>query len=211
MKSRNTIIGLLGLAISSSTAAGAANESTTIVLHAQPWDLGQFCAAWQGHFDCTGVPPVINVQPGDNIVVYVLLRNYNAVSGVRYRFEVDGGENGVWGDWTMFFSDIGCLPGQIASELPDPTSGDFDTNFLCIKGGVLRAIALMVMRAGTHGCLGISDIEFSGIRDCDFGITGVASGNRGRICVGNGGYDACDSMPVAVGAGTWGAIKAQYR
>jgi hypothetical protein len=205
------ILSPLGLAIASAPAATAANENTTIVLHVQRWDLGQYCDAWIGHMDCNGLPPDVNVQSGENIVVYVLLRNYDAASAVRYRFEVDGGKNGIWGDWTMLFSTFGCLPGQTTSASPGPISGDLETHFLCIEGGALQVIGLMVMRAGSHGCLGISDIEFSGIWDCDQATTEVAPGNRGRICVGKGGYDACDSMPVAVEPVTWGAIKAQYR
>jgi hypothetical protein len=189
----------------------ASNENATIVLHAQPWDLGLFCQAWVGQFDCNGMPPAVNVQPGENIGVFVLLRNYDAVSSVRYRFEVDGGKNGIWGDWTMVFSDFGCLPGQTTAGNPGPTSGVLDTSFLCIEGGALRVIGLMAMRVGTHGCLGISDVEFSGLQDCAFGITQVAPSNRGRICVSAGGYNACDPMPVAVEPGTWGEIKAQYR
>ena len=189
----------------------AANENATIILHAQPWDLGLFCQAWVGQMDCDGMPPAVNVQSGESIAVYVFLRNYDSASAIRYRFEIDGGKNGPWGDWTMMFSTFGCLPGQTTSAAPGPTSGDLDTTFLCIEGGSLRVLGLMAMQAGSHGCLEISNIEFSGIMDCNQVLTDVAPGNRGRICVNDGGYNACDPMPVPVEGATWGAIKAQYR
>jgi len=161
--------------------------------------------------DCNSMSPTVNVQPGENIVVYVLLRNYEAASALRYRFEVDGGKSGLWGDWTMLFSTFGCLPGQNSPAIPSEASGDLETHFLCLEGGALQVLGLMVMQAGSHGCLGISDIEFSGIWDCNQVITPIAPGNRGRVCVASGGYDACDPMQVAVDGATWGAIKAQYR
>jgi hypothetical protein len=211
MSSWNRIIAVFGLTVACTTAARGANEDATIVLHAQPWDLGLFCQAWVGQFDCNGMPPVVNVQPEKTIAVFVLLRNYDAVSSVRYLFEVDGGKNGIWGDWTMIFSDFGCLPGQTTASAPASTNGVLETNFLCIEGGALRVIGLMAMTSGSHGCLEISEVEFSGIQDCDQVRTDVAPRNRGRICVGDGGYNACDAMPVPVEGATWGAIKAQYR
>jgi hypothetical protein len=54
--------------------------------------------------DCETMPPAVNVQPGENIAVYVFLRNYDSASAIRYLFEVDGGKNGIGGDWTMMFS-----------------------------------------------------------------------------------------------------------
>lgn len=204
-------IAVAGLTMACATAASGANEDATIVLHAQPWDLGLFCQAWVGQMDCSSMPPVVNVQSEETIAVYVLLRNYDAVSSVRYQFEVDGGKNGLWGDWTMIFSAFGCLPGQTTAAEPGSTSGVLDTNFLCIEGGALRVLGLMAMRSGSHGCLEISNVEFSGIQDCDQVLTDVAPRNRGRICIEDGGYNACDAMPVAVEGATWGVIKAQYR
>jgi hypothetical protein len=89
------------------------------------------------------------------------------------------------------------------------------TAFNCISGGDLEVLGYLLVTAGSHGCLGIEehDMVGTGVLDCGLGIDvmPIAPQNRGRICVGAGGYNACDPRAVPVEGATWGRIKRQYQ
>jgi hypothetical protein len=194
----------------------AGNELTTIVLHAHRIDIGPLnCEAWEGEFDCTfGHPPRVVISAGEAVAVFVFLRNQNEAAGLIYRFAVDGGSGSLpWGDWTNLYSSFGCQPTQFGLLTPNPTSGELVTSFNCLTGGALEPLGFIAFIAGTHGCLTIEESEryASGVADCTGRYTAVAPQNRGMMCIGSGGYGACDPQPVTVEARTWGQVKAHFR
>jgi len=194
----------------------AANENTTIVLHAQPVGNIVNCQQWVGQVDCSAeLPPAVNVEPGRHILVYMFLRNYDDVAALYCRVAVDGGSGAAtWGDWTFFGAGLGCLLGQ-TGDGPWSYNGNIRTGFDCISGGALQVLGYLILTAGTHGCLGIEEHDMgtvgTAVLDCGVGPpTPVAPQNRGRICVGTGGYNACDPRAGPVENSTWGNIKRQY-
>jgi hypothetical protein len=195
--------------------AQASNEETTIVLHAYRFGDTLNCQAGLGQFDCSeSSPPRVNILPGDVVAVYVFLRNYDDACGLIYRFAVDG-KQGVepWGDWTIWGSSFGCQPNQTGINGPNPHDGELITSFDCVTGGGLELLGFIFLMAGTHGCLGIEESEVyfpSGVMDRNSRTTAVAPGNRGRVCIGTGGHDACEPLTVPVEETTWGQIKRLY-
>jgi hypothetical protein len=202
--------------------AYATNESTTVVMHAhqpQGFQRQSFldgCDAWMSEFNCIDTRPAVSVEPLEYYIIYVLLRNYEAVSVVSFRFSVDGGvAPDPWGDWVNGGSSFACQGNQHGLFSPTPNDGHLLTTFDCITGGALAPLGFMVFIAGAGGCLTIGDSEVSptGVQRCStppFVYFNVPPENRARICVGPGGYDACDPVPVPVRVSTWGGIKAQY-
>ena len=76
-------------------------------------------------------------------------------------------------------------------------------------------IGRLYFAAAPDGCVGIVESDYP------FGTHTVSSSsgsempiipeNRGRVCVGPGGYNACTPYaPVPVESATWGNIEAQY-
>jgi hypothetical protein len=193
-----------------------ANENTTVILNAQ---IGGFdCINGPIPFDCESSTPTVTVAPGDVITVQVFLRNYDNIEAFACRFAVDGGSGmQTWGDWTLLATYFGCLPGQVShvpsQNAPPPAEpGNLVTGFSCLTGGSLRFVGWMLMQVGSSGCLGIEEREFgTGVQDCSQEFTAIPASNRGRICVGPGGYDACEPVTVPIENSTWGQIKQQYR
>ncbi len=188
-----------------------------MVLHAQDWSHGYHCQAWGGTVDCEALRPTVSVESGQQVLVTVFLRNYDEGSGLSYRFAVDGGSGATtWGDWTLLFSSFGgCgLMNQTGPWVPCQAHGNLSTTFNCITGGTFQPVAYLVFAAVGTGCLGVeeSDMQVSGVVSCDWPavLTGVAPENRGRVCVGPGGHDACDPITTPVEQATWGNIKSQY-
>jgi hypothetical protein len=201
------------LALVGAPAKGA-NERTTVILHAQsdPMDCINL------PFDCSDTAPVVEVAPGSQMFVSVSLRNYDTVSGFACRFAVDGGSGpDTWRDWTLLGASFACIPGQLAhvpvqSAPPPIEPGELTTVFSCVAGGAIQPLGWMLFQVGSSGCLSIEERQLgTGVLDCDEHFTLVPAVNRGVICVGSGGHDACESGQVAVEGTTWGAIKAQYR
>lgn len=207
---------LLPILIGVAAPAAASNEETTIVLHAHPIGGGPLnCDAGIGEFDCSeGSSPSVNVAAGEFLSVYVFLRNYDDACGLIYRFAVDGNHGAApWGDWTIWGSSFGCQPNQLGLNGPNPYSGELITSFDCLTSGALELVGYIFLATGTHGCLAIEESEVyfpSGVLDRNSRVTPVARENRGTICVGEGGYDACDPMAVPVEGVTWGGFKRQY-
>jgi hypothetical protein len=208
------------LVVAGTQAVAAANQETTVVLHAhriggEPLN----CEAWIGEFDCSPESgPQVNIAPGDNVAIFVFLRNYDDVSGLLCRFSVDrAGGSEPWGDWICFGSIFGCQPNQIGLWSPGPSSGELTTSFDCIQRGLLAPLGFMIFTAGTHGCLSMEESERypaeSGVNGCGYPPirSEVAPQNRGRICIASGGYDACNPRPVPIEEETWGRIKMQYQ
>lgn len=189
------------------------NDLRTIILHVQATPLG--CNL---PFDCVGNGPNVSVIPGSQVFVAVYLRNYDDVSAFACRLSVDGGSGGnTWRDWTLLGASFSCLPGQTAQVRvqggPPPIEpGDLTTSFLCNSGGALQPLGWMLFRAGSAGCLRIEEQSLgTGLLSCSDEFTGIAVSNRGVVCVGDGGHNACEPGQVPVENRTWGQIKAQYR
>jgi hypothetical protein len=197
--------------------AALAVENTTLVLHAQPVEFE--CQGSVLPFDCTeGSGPTVTVTSGQLWFIYIFVRNYEEAGIVTCRMAVNGGSGvGTWGDWEVLGSSFGCLPGQIASEVPvqsvpEREPGNITTAFNCLTGGALQPLGWVLFRVGSSGCLGIEEHEWgTGVVDCHSTFHPVPGHNRGRICIGAVGHDACEPGQVPVESSTWGRIKEQYR
>jgi hypothetical protein len=207
----SVVSGLLGAWCVAPALAG--NDLGTIILHVQEIPSG--CTL---PFDCVGVGPNVSVVPGSQVFVSVYMRNYDDVSGFACRFSVDGGAGAnTWGDWTILGASFSCLSGQTAqvpvqSAPPPIEPGDLTTSFLCVSGGALQPLGWMLFHVGSTGCLRIEERTLgTGLLSCSDEFTGIPVSNRGVVCVGDGGHDACEPGQVPVENGTWGKIKAQYR
>jgi len=187
--------------------AAASNEHVTLVLHAVeaewgPCDIEDPCLA--------GTANVEIAHPGQYHAIYLILRNYDSIGGFQCIFDWDSGWNFSYGLWN-------CFPGFYTCEQtpngPGVLHGFLACGIDCVQGGSLIAGRLEMVP--TSGCLSIIDSPFpqfqTAVFDCQgAGSTRVSDSNRGRICVGPGGYDACNSV-VPVESLTWGRIKGQYR
>jgi hypothetical protein len=169
-------------------------------------------------FDCQGTMPVVTVDSHSQVLVYVYPRNYEDVSGFAGRFAVNGGSGvNTWGDWTLLGASFSCILGQTAqvpvqSAPPPIEPGELTTSFQCVTGGALRALGWMLFQVGTTGCLGIEDRALgTGVESCTQLFTVIEAYNRGLICVGPGGREACEPDLGPIQSDTWGRIKGQYR
>jgi hypothetical protein len=190
----------------------AANENTTIVLHAR--DGFAACdAPQQNGLDCLDGRPTLDVTGMQMPWVYVMLRNYNDAVGLQCAFD--------WPvSWTFLGGTWDCLPGTIAlfyPTSPGPLTGSLVMVWAdCIEGGALTTVGRMIFGpASGGGCLSIIESAYpSGtvLLSCDpQELVPIRPENRGRVCAGPGGYDACWPAATAVENSTWGAIKRQYR
>jgi hypothetical protein len=187
------------------TPTWAGNQDVTFVLHVVQTEYGT-CDIGD---PCVSGPATIEVRsPGQWHAVYLVVRNYEAVSGLWCAFEWGAGWEFIYGAWNCFSGWYSCelQPGGPGG----PRYGTLGCSFDCIKGGAFIA-GRMLMRP-TSGCLSIIDPEgrTASVIDCNGEVTMLLDRNRGRICVGGGGYSACDPAPVPVDGTTWGQIKGQY-
>ncbi len=193
---------VLGLLLAS--PAAAENENTTLVLHVVP--RGEFGCSVTGV--CDGTAPNVEVRGGEEYVVAVLARNFDAgFKGVLCAFDWH------W-SWTLSYSFWDCQPGSL-SELgpqgPGPRDGIGGALFNCIEAGGTAVIGWLVMEAGDSGCFEVIE-SVHGIfsTDCSYMNTPIDLRNVGRVCVGKGGYAPCDPVTVPVEATSWGRIKRQF-
>ena len=188
----------------------AANESTTIVLHARD-GFAECDAPQQSGLDCIGGRPNLDMTGMQMPWVFVMLRNYDSVTGLQCAFD--------WPvSWTLLGSTWDCLPGSIAlffPTAPGPLTGSLVMVWLdCIENGALTTVGRIIFGPTTGGgCLSIIESPYpfgTHVLGCDLKAMGVRPENRGRVCAGPGGYDACWPAATAVESSTWGAIKRQY-
>jgi len=192
------------------------NEHTTIVLHAQEAVFD--CRSGPLPFSCSSTSrPTVMVSPGELSFIYVFLRGTENVIGLTCRFAVDSGSGpDTWGDWSLLGGVFSCLPGQLEPELPATNAsgrepGNLRTTFNCVTSPALQSLGYLIFQIGTRGCLSIEEHKLgTGVIDCNLAMDRVPQGNRGRICVGPGGYDACDPAATAIEGTTWARIKHQY-
>jgi PKD repeat protein len=163
--------------------------------------------------DCMGVRPTVNIPGNMSVTIYLLAFNYSALAAVQTAFD--------WhSSWELYSAIFDCLPGQLTVVTPVPpggaTAGSVATAFNCVTSGQLLVIGRLLMNAGAVGCL--SQVQSSypnGIHavDCSLGVDLIPDSQQlrlGKICVAQGGVDAC--LPVIpVQSATWGQVKATYR
>lgn len=195
---------------------GGANPDFTLPLHARHGQAENTCRDF-APVDCAGVRPTVEVPPGTEVVIYVLLNNHNRVEGMQTAYAWDAG-------WILADCLINCRPGQVDigwCEMVDPGGpvlGALASAFDCTAGPALAPVGRLVFLTGDSGCLRQVEPAYpNGIHlvDCAGGIDRIDPSNPvqalrlGKICVGAGGRDACD--PVSpVEAVTWGKVKASY-
>ena len=188
------------LLASTAAVSAAPNENTTFVLHAVqtnfgPCEIQDPCGPGPG-------PTVEITQPGQPYAIYFLVRNFDAISSLQADLQ--------WpADWTYGFA-ISCPPNPLDCFHVGPHT--ILCTFNCITGGATTLMAVIQMVAGS-GCFEIVDSIWpygTHVLDCQMIPEPVPKANRGRVCVGPGGINACASA-VPVLPKTWGLIKSQYR
>ena len=199
------------MSAAASSAFAGANPNFTLPLHAKVSSFEQ-CNGYLP-VDCLGVRPVVEVETGQPITVFLMVANYAELLGIQTAFEVDP-------SWTFTFGLWDCqyAPNENPPQPPfGPTSGTITAVFNCVTSGELLPIGRMTFVSGT-GCVGQVESAYpSGTwaLDCQQQFDRILpnepgqAARLGKVCVGTGGQDACDRVtPVA--AATWGRIKATY-
>ena len=189
------------------TASLALKENMTIVLHARDGVAGCNDPQQQG-IDCVNGRPNLDLTGMQMPCVYVMLRNYDDLGGVQCAVDWPAA-------WTFLGGSWGCLPGSLEGQVPKGPGDTIAIVFNCINGGALVTMGLMIFGPPVGGgCLSIIESGFpfgNHTVDCNLDNTPIHPANVGRLCVGAGGYDACDPAATAVESATWGRIKTQYQ
>jgi len=159
--------------------------------------------------DCLGNRPNTSVAPGEMASILLLVANYSDVAGYSAGFEWDP-------SWSYLAVLLDCRPGQTGHFFPETNSMGIVSAFFCVNGPALTVVGRIVFRVGQTGCLRFIEPPLPNrivVMDCQGEIdeiTDLESPRLGRVCVGAGGHDACDS-PVPVIGSTWGEIKRSYQ
>lgn len=209
MRYASVAMALMALCITT-TAFGGANPQVTLPLHAKASSF-EPCNGYLP-VDCAGNRPTVNIPAAQPIAVFLLFNNYNNVAGVQTAFE--------WPGWSLTFGLWDCQVGQLSAVTPvnpgGPTAGSITTAFNCVNGPALAVVGrIHLVPAGAAGCVSQVQSTFPGginVLDCTQGtdlIPDSQAARLGKICVGQGGVDACAPLN-AVESSTWGSIKAQY-
>jgi hypothetical protein len=185
------------------------NESTTIVLHAN--DGPTTCEGpQQAGLDCETVMATVDATGMDLAMVMIYYRHYDDAVCLQCAFD--------WpASWTYAGTSWGCQTFQITvpqPSAPGPVAGSVTTCFNVITGGMLAPIGAMIYASPGDGCLDIIESGYpfgTHVTDSGGGMTPIAPENRGRVCVGPGGYDACEPAATPVEPTTWSNVKLQYR
>lgn len=210
------LILLAACLLASSAPAGAGlNPLVTLPLHAR---LTSGSCSQYAPVDCLEHRPTVNVPPATDIVVYLLFFNYVAVAGVQTAFDWDS-------SWTLNDVLCNCRPNCIdccmgfdPSQPGGPVTGTIAAFFTCVNGPALTPVARFVFTTGTGGCFYQVQSAYpfgDHVVDCLNGIDQIDAGDPrerlrlGKVCAGEGGWDACDPV-VPVEPATWGQIKRSY-
>lgn len=213
MRYASVAMALMALCLSTNAFAGA-NPLVTLPLHAKASTFEQ-CGGY-APVDCSGnigdpTRPTVNIQPVPS-AVFLFVNNYANVAGVQTAFD--------WPGWSLTFGLWDCQGGQLSAVTPanpgGTNTGSITTAFNCVNSGALLIVGRMhFVPAGTPGCISqVQSVFPNGIHvlDCTQGTDLIPDSQQarlGKICVAQGGVDAC--RPVsAVESSTWGGIKAQY-
>ncbi len=188
--------------------AQALNENTTIVLHAR--DGFAPCNDPQQQGVCVDRPPTLDLTGIQMPWIFVMLRNFDQVRVLQCAFD--------WPmNWSYFGGSWNCQPNAFffPPTAPGPVTGTLLVAFDCVSSGTMITIGSMLFGSAPEGgCLSIIESGYAfgtHVLDCNLEVTPVPPENRGRVCTGAGGYDACLPASTPVESVTWGAIKGQYR
>jgi hypothetical protein len=171
------------------------NEGATIVLHARVMDVNATCTTPQdvNGLDCDEVRPLVNLTTGTNYDIYVYAKNFDAaIRGVQLKFN--------WPtDWTFMGWFGNCQANNLGAVAPTATERNLAVAFDCNGyGEVLQPIGWLRLHAGASGCLEITSADYpygTHFLRCTGQTSGIASTHWGRVCIGSGGVDRCDSPP----------------
>ena len=205
---------LVACVLSPSAPAGAGqNPLVTLPLHAR---LTSGSCRQYAPVDCVDHRPTVDVPPATDIVVYLLFYNYVAVAGIQTAFDWDS-------SWSLndFLCNCqqGCIDCCMGFEEPGgPIHGTVASAFTCVNGPALAPVARILFTTGSGGCFYPVQSAYpfgNHVVDCLNGIDRIDADDPvqrlrlGRVCVGEGGWDACDPV-TAVEPATWGRIKRSY-
>jgi hypothetical protein len=209
MRYASVAMALMALCLTTTAFAGQ-NPNVTLPLHAKPSTF-EPCNGYLP-VDCLGNRPTVNIPaPAVPIAVFLLVNNYNAIAGVQTAFD--------WPGWALAFGLWDCQGGQLSAVTPTnpggATAGSITTAFNCLNGPALAVIGRMMFQPAGGGCISQVQSTFPNgchVLGCDQSVDLIPNSQAarlGKICVGQGGVDACPPL-VAVEPSTWGSIKAQY-
>ncbi len=193
---------------SAAGAVGGQNPYVSLPLHGATSSF-EACLGYLP-VDCGTVLPTVSVPPGAT-TVFLLVHNFSCIAGLQTAFETDPG-------WAFTFGLWDCQPGQLSAVSPaaplGATAGSITTAFNFLYGPQLAVVGRMFFTA-SGGCLRQVQSSYpfaTHVLDCQQGIDLIETGEDqrlGRICIGQGGVDACQGGPPLDNA-TWGSIKAQF-
>jgi hypothetical protein len=197
---------------SSLRRAAPCDEDTTFILHAH--SEFAFCETPQQEgLDCETVLPTTDATGLNMSMVYMFARHYEWTNGIACAFD--------WQPtWTILGNSWDCQVNQLLAYVPTapgPLHGMIMTAFDPIASGALTPIGRMMFTHSGGGCLRMINSIEPCTGGCGLanepgqGCTHVPEINRGRICVGPGGYHACNPASTPVEDVFWGRIKSQYR
>ena len=204
MRHATVAITLMALLCLGSNAL-AANEGTTLVLHALETAFGP-CGIADPCPD-----PAVDVAAGTSQFIYLIVKNYDDVAAVQTAFDY-GGNTFIFGLWD-------CQSNQVNGTVPTAaggaTAGTIASAFDCIQGGGSAVVGRIQVAFGSAGCVTQVESSFpfgNHVVSCT-GTTALITDTTcwGSVCVDAGGNNACAACaPTAVEPSTWGSIKSQY-
>ncbi len=205
-------VNLLAIAVLTSPAIAGPNSNAALVLHAVRSDYSTACDIDDPCLPFPGHPQVEIVEPGQPHAVYVLLRNFDNVFYLQFALDWPQDWGRAFGWW---YCQMGCICEQFPDQ-PGPVLGAYSCCFNCITGGASTVIGYMFFQTPSAGCISIVDAavgvpQGTFVESCAGGldIDPVLQRNRGRVCVGPGGVNACES-PAPVESSTWGQVKRAF-
>ena len=201
---------ILGIA---SRVAGE-NEMTTLILHSEAVVFGPCEAAEDVCEERPATIQIVGAESGGIEIasIYLLARSYDEIRGVQTAF--------VWPGLEILGLLFDCQSNQLSSNLPNPhteggpINGSCSTVFDTVFGGATAVIGRVYVQVSDSACFRQVESAFEGgthVVGPGNSIAPVPPENRGHVCVGAGGYDACEPAATPVAASTWGAIKAAHR
>ncbi len=197
------------LSICLSLPALAINENTTIIAHAFDGAFGS--CAQSAAYDCVSTQPTLDVAGMTTPAVAVALRHHDSVSFLQVAFQIDPSWNWQFGLWDCQ-SNISHYHGAS----PRWGTGEGATlwlSFDAITGGSIAPIGRHHFSSAGSGCFEMVDSSVPGgthVKTPSGVSTVIPPENRGRVCVGAGGHNACSPGAVPVAAASWGRVKAHY-
>ena len=187
------------------------NSNASLVLHAVRSDYSSSCEIEDLCLPSPGHPQVEIVEPGRPHAIYVLLRNFDNVYYLQFALDWPQDWQRAFGWW---YCQTGCICEQFPFN-PGPVLGAYSCCFNCLTGGASSVIGYMYFQTPAAGCISVIDAavgvpQGTFVESCDLTqIDPILERNRGRVCVGPGGVNACQSV-TSVESSTWGKVKRTF-